>query len=86
MDFSNELSKNVVDSFIDKIVVYKSDEENHIDLKIFLKLMPSNIPWQNENERQILLGTNSITQTRGGNSRSLKEYDIIFNYELCYSI
>ena len=86
LDFSNELSKNVVDSFIDKIVVYKSDEENHIDLKIFLKLMPSNIPWQNENERQILLGTNSITQTRGGNSRSLKEYDIIFNYELCYSI
>ena len=86
LNFTEDLGKNVVDSFIDKIVVYKSEVENQIDLKIFLKLMPSNIPWQNENERQILLGTNSITQTRGGNSRSLKEYDIIFNYELCYYI
>ena len=40
LDFTEDLSKNVVDSFIDKIVVYKSDVENQIDLKIFLKLLP----------------------------------------------
>lgn len=88
LDFSDELGKNVVDSFIDKIVVYKGVAENEIDLKIFLKLLPTNIPWQKEvleeSDKQLLLGSNTIIQTRGGNTRSLKAYDLKFNYELCY--
>ena len=88
LDFSDELGKNVVDSFIDKIVVYKGEAENEIDLKIFLKLLPTNIPWQKEvleeSDKQLLLGSNTIIQTRGGNTRSLKAYDLKFNYELCY--
>jgi len=88
LDFSDELGKNVVDSFIDRIVVYKSDAENEIDLKIFLKLLPANIPWQKEvleeSGKKLLLGSNVIILTRGGNTKSLKEYELKFNYELCY--
>ena len=88
LDFSDELGKNVVDSFIDRIVVYKSDAENEIDLKIFLKLLPANIPWQkdvlDESDKKLSLGSNTIILTRGGNTKSLKEYELKFNYELCY--
>ena len=88
LDFSDELGKNVVDSFIDRIVVYKSDTENEIDLKIFLKLLPTNIPWQkdvlDESDKKLSLGSNTIVLTRGGNTNSLKEYELKFNYELCY--
>ena len=88
LDFSDELGKNVVDSFIDRIVVYKSDAENEIDLKIFLKLLPANIPWQKEvleeSDKKLSLGSNVIILTRGGNTKSLKEYELKFNYELCY--
>ena len=41
LDVTEDLGKNVVDSFIDKIVVYKSEVEHQIDLKIFLKLLPN---------------------------------------------
>ena len=88
LDFSDELGKNVVDSFIDRIVVYKSEVENQIDLKIFLKLLPANIPWQKEvleeSDKKLSLGSNVIILTRGGNTKSLKEYELKFNYELCY--
>lgn len=88
LDFSDELGKNVVDSFIDRIVVYKSNAENEIDLKIFLKLLPTNIPWQkdvlDESDKKLSLGSNTIILTRGGNTKSLKEYELKFNYELCY--
>jgi hypothetical protein len=88
LDFSDELGKNVVDSFIDRIVVYKSEAENEIDLKIFLKLLPANIPWQKEvleeSDKKLSLGSNVIILTRGGNTKSLKEYELKFNYELCY--
>ena len=88
LDFSDELGKNVVDSFIDRIVVYKSNVENEIDLKIFLKLLPTNIPWQkdvlDESDKKLSLGSNTIILTRGGNTKSLKEYELKFNYELCY--
>ena len=88
LDFSDELGKNVVDSFIDRIVVYKSNAENEIDLKIFLKLLPANIPWQkdvlDESDKKLSLGSNTIILTRGGNTKSLKEYELKFNYELCY--
>lgn len=43
LDFSGEMSKNVIDSLIDKIVVYKTDNKNEIDLKIFLKLIPTEL-------------------------------------------
>ena len=43
LDFSDEMSKNVIDSLIDKIVVYKTDNKNEIDLKIFLKLIPTEL-------------------------------------------
>ena len=33
LDYSDELGKNVIDSFIDKIVVYKGSAENEIELK-----------------------------------------------------
>lgn len=84
LDFSEILSKNVVDCFIDKIVVYKSCTENQIDLKIFLKLIPD-IPQKFTESSHILnFGNGQIIQTRGGNSRSQKVYDLTFNYELCY--
>ncbi len=87
LNFTDEIGKNVIDSFIDKIIVYKSENENEIDLKIFLKLLPADIPWQkdvlDEDSKQLSLGTNTIIQTRGGNSRSQKAYDLKFNYELC---
>ena len=88
LDFSDELGKNVVDSFIDRIVVYKSDAENEIDLKIFLKLLPADIPWQKdvleESDKKLSLGSSALILTRGGNTKSLKEYELKFNYELCY--
>lgn len=86
LDFTEDIGKNVVDSFIERIVVYKSDVENQIDLKIFLKLLP--ISPQNFTEDSFILtfGSGQIVQTRGGNSRSLKAYDLTFNYELCYRL
>ena len=88
LNFTNEIGKNVIDSLIDKIVVYKNDEENAIDLKIFLKLLPEKIHLQKhiqeENDKLLFLGSNSIILSRGGNTRSLKEYKLKFNYELYY--
>lgn len=43
LDFSGEMSKNVIDSLIDKIVVYKTDKKNEIDLKVYLKLIPTEL-------------------------------------------
>lgn len=85
LDFSNDLSKNVIDSFIDKIVIYKSDRENEIDLKIFLKLIPETVRNLTERSKGLTFGTGEAVTTRGGNSRTLKEYKLKFNYELCYS-
>ncbi len=86
LDFSNDLSKNVVDSFIDKIVVYKSDNENEINLKIFLKLLPDAMPNFTESAKSMTFGAGQVVSTRGGNSRTLKEYEIKLGYELCYSL
>ncbi len=84
LDFSDNISKNVVDSFVDKIVVYKGDAENEINLKIFLKLLPGNIQNFAENSHILTFACGRVIQTRGGNSRSLKAYDLTFNYDLCY--
>lgn len=86
LDFTEDLGKNVVDSFIDKIVVYKSDVENQIDLKIFLKLLPTAPQNFTEDSHILTFGSGQIVQTRGGNTRSLKAYDLTFNYELCYHL
>ena len=86
LDFSDDLGKNVVDSFIDKIVVCKSDAENEINLKIFLKLLPTAPQNFTENSHVLTFGSGQIIQTRGGNSRVLKAYDLTFNYELCYHL
>ena len=86
LDFTEDLGKNVVDSFIDKIVVYKSDVENQIDLKIFLKLLPISPQNFTENSHVLTFGSGQIVQTRGGNTRSLKAYNLTFNYDLCYHL
>lgn len=86
LDFTEDLGKNVVDSFIDKIVVYKSEEENQIDLKIFLKLLPTSPQNFTEDSRILTFGSGQIVQTRGGNTRSLKAYNLTFNYDLCYHL
>ena len=86
LDFTDDIGKNVVDSFIDKIVVYKSEIENQIDLKIFLKLLPTTPQNFTENSHVLTFGSGQIIQTRGGNSRSKKAYDLTFNYELCYHL
>jgi len=86
LDFTEDIGKNVVDSFIDKIVVYKSEVENQIDLKIFLKLLPTAPQNFTENSHVLTFGSGQIIQTRGGNSRVLKAYDLTFNYELCYHL
>lgn len=86
LNFSNDLGRNVVDSFIDKIVVYKSDTENQIDLKIFLKLLPTMPQSLTEGPPVLTFGSGRIVQTRGGNTRSLKAYDLTFNYDLCYHL
>ncbi|MBR2405179.1 MAG: hypothetical protein IKA95_05935, partial [Clostridia bacterium] len=78
--------KNVVDSFVDKIVVYKSEVENQIDLKIFLKLLPTAPQNFTENSHTLTFGSGQIIQTRGGNTRSLKAYNLTFNYDLCYRL
>ena len=88
LDYSDELGKNVIDSFIEKIVVYKGSAENEIKLKIHLKLLPENMLLKNnisnESERENLFYEGSLIQTRGGNSRAKKEYELKFNYELYY--
>ena len=86
LDFTEDIGKNVVDSFIDKIVVYKSEVENQIDLKIFLKLLPTAPQNFTENSHVLTFGSGQILQTRGGNSRALKAYDLTFNYDLCYHL
>ena len=86
LDFTEDLGKNVVDSFIDKIVVYKSDVENQIDLKIFLKLLPISPQNFTENSQVLTFGSGQIIQTRGGNTRSQKAYNLTFNYDLCYHL
>ena len=86
LNFTEDLGKNVVDSFIDKIVVYKSEVENQIDLKIFLKLLPSAPQNFTEDSHILTFGSGQIVQTRGGNTRSLKAYNLTFNYELCYRL
>lgn len=86
LDFTNDLGKNVIDSFIDKIVVNKSDIENQIDLKIFLKLLPTMPQSLTESSPVLTFGSGQIIQTRGGNSRTLKAYDLTFNYDLCYRL
>ena len=84
--FTEDIGKNVVDSFIDKIVVYKSEIENQIDLKIFLKLLPVAPQNFTETSHVLTFGSGQIIQTRGGNTRSLKAYNLTFNYELCYNL
>ena len=84
LDFTDNISKNVVDSFIDKIVVFKGDTENEINLKIFLKLLPGDIQNFTENSHTLTFANGQLIQTRGGNSRSLKAYDLTFRYDLCY--
>lgn len=86
LNFTEDLGKNVVDSFIDKIVVYKSEVENQIDLKIFLKLLPNTPQNFTEDSHVLTFGSGQIVQTRGGNTRSLKAYNLTFNYELCYRL
>ena len=86
LNFTEDLGKNVVDSFIDKIVVYKGEVENQIDLKIFLKLLPNTPQNFTEDSHILTFGNGQIIQTRGGNTRSLKAYDLTFNYELCYRL
>ena len=86
LEFTEDLGKNVIDSFVDKIVVYKSEVENHIDLKIFLKLLPAASQNFNENSHILTFGSGQIIVTRGGNSRSKKAYDLTFNYDLCYHL
>lgn len=86
LDLTENFDKNVVDSFVDKIVIYKSEVENQIDLKIFLKLLPTAPQNFTENSHTLTFGSGQIIQTRGGNSRSLKAYDLTFNYDLCYHL
>ena len=86
LDFTENFDKNVVDSFVDKIVVYKSAVENQIDLKIFLKLLPTAPQNFTENSHTLTFGSGQIIQTRGGNTRSLKAYNLTFNYDLCYHL
>ena len=86
LDFTEDISKNVVDSFIDKIVVYKSDVENQIDLKIFLKLLPAAPQNFSENSHTLTFGSGKIVQIRGGNTRSMKAYNLTLNYDLCYHL
>ncbi|HCB94933.1 MAG TPA: hypothetical protein DEP65_04290 [Ruminococcus sp.] len=67
-------------------MVYKSDTENQIDLKIFLKLLPTMPQSLTESSPVLTFGSGRIVQTRGGNTRSLKAYDLTFNYDLCYHL
>ena len=86
LNFTEDIGKNVVDSFIERIVVYKSEVENQIDLKIFLKLLPTAPQNFTENSHVLTFGSGQIIQKRGGNSRVLIAYDLTFNYELCYHL
>ena len=85
LEFNEIFSKGILDSFVEKIIVHKGDAENEIGLKIFLKVLPTSQPLP-ENNTTITFDTGQVIKTRGGNSRSLKEFDVNFNYELCYCI
>ena len=61
-------------------------KKNKIDLKIFLKLLPTAPQNFTENSHVLTFGSGQIIQTRGGNSRVLKAYDLTFNYDLCYHL
>lgn len=84
LDFSDEPDKNVIDSLIEKIVVCKSGNENEINLKIYLKLLPESVSDCADAPQALVFGNGTIAQARGGNSRSRKAYELIYNYELCY--
>lgn len=84
LKFTENISKNVVDSFINKIVVYRSEVENRIDLKIFLKFIPSSLQERAESSDILTFGSGQVVKTRGRNSKAMKEYNLIFNYDLCY--
>jgi len=86
LDFAADLEKNIVDSFVDRIEVHKCETEKHINLKIFLKLLPATPQTFIKNAHIITVGSGQITQTRGGNSPAKKSYDLILNYELCYHL
>ncbi len=86
LDFTEDFGKNVVDSFIDKIVVYESEVENQIDLKIFLKFIPNDLANFAKDSHFVTFDNGQITQTRGGNSRARKAYDLTFHYDLCYCL
>ena len=60
--------------------------ENQIDLKIFLKLLPISSQNFTENSHVLTFGSGQIIQTRGGNTRSQKAYNLTFNYDLCYHL
>ena len=71
--FSDELGKDVLDSLVDRIVVYKGKNKNEINFKILLKL------WPLDNSD---FSSGYILVTRGGNTRAQKEYEIRLNYQL----
>lgn len=84
--FNDDIGKNVVDSLIDKIVVFKGNKENEIDLKIYLKLLPGETQNFTETTHVLTFNSGQLIQKRGGNSKSLKEYDLTFKYDLCYCL
>ncbi len=84
LDFSEDLGKSVIDSFIDKVVVEKSEIEHQINLKIYLKLLPDTSCNFAENSNEVVFGNGQVTQTRGGSLRSLKPYEMTFCYDLCF--
>ncbi|MBQ2897462.1 MAG: recombinase family protein [Clostridia bacterium] len=65
--FSDNMSKNLIDSFLDKIIVCQGREETEIELKIRLYL-----PYENT--------TGTILKTRGANSK--KARDLKINYSI----
>ncbi|MBR5308538.1 MAG: recombinase family protein [Clostridia bacterium] len=86
LDYTDELSKNVVDSLIEKIIVSKGAEDNRIDMKIFLKLLPDSLQSFSEEAQVLTFGEGEVLCTRGGNSRAVREYEVVFLYELCYRL
>lgn len=65
--FSDNMSKNLMDSFLDRIIVYPGKEENEIDLKIHLHLPHKST-------------AGSILKTRGAGSKRARDFKI--NYSI----
>jgi hypothetical protein len=84
LDFTENTGKNVIDSFVDRIVVHSGENKHFIRLEIYLKILPGANQVKPDSFCDRTVGSGRIITTRGGNSRAVKAYNMTFDYLLFY--